>query len=131
MEQRLEKTSLGLAKWCCPHCNQYLTYRTYQRHKKVHYNTSKKKWTITEKPPTTGMLPSAQCFLRCNFMSSFLCVDTTKDSESDEGVPDLPIDGSDATPTAEDSGEIQMELESSSSEGILSNINPCFMSDHF
>lgn len=44
-------------------------------------------------------------------------------SESDEGAPELPVDVdpiSDTTPTAEDSGEISVDLETSSStEGTI------------
>lgn len=50
---------------------------------------------------------------------------TLSGSESDEGAPELPIDANPnsdtlSIPTAEDSGEIPVDLEtSSSSEGII------------
>lgn len=41
-------------KWCCPHCNQQVAYRTYEKHKRLYYDSFKKSWTKVKIPNSSG-----------------------------------------------------------------------------
>ena len=41
------KRHCGEREWLCPHCQQSLAYRTYQKHKKLYYRPQEKCWIKT------------------------------------------------------------------------------------